>query len=145
VAYHNAYCLYDPKSGSRFSDDLSLHTLELPKVGDEDEHTELWAWLEFLKAKNEEELEMLAREYPAVQPAVRKLIRLSADERARALFESREKARRDALSWQYEAREEGRSEERQAIARKMLELGIPVEQIMLATGLSREAVREAKD
>jgi predicted transposase/invertase (TIGR01784 family) len=30
AAYHNAYCLYDPQNASRFSDDLSLHTLELP-------------------------------------------------------------------------------------------------------------------
>ncbi|MDR1646955.1 MAG: Rpn family recombination-promoting nuclease/putative transposase, partial [Zoogloeaceae bacterium] len=57
VAYHNAYCLYDPQNASRFSDDLSLHTLELPKVEEEDDHTELWAWLEFLKAQSKEELE----------------------------------------------------------------------------------------
>jgi predicted transposase/invertase (TIGR01784 family) len=106
---------------------------------------------------------MLDKEHPTVQPAVKKLNRISESERIRALFESREKARRDALSWQYEAkmqaerlaemreaqdrkegREEGRNEEKQAIARKMLELEIPIEQIMLVTGLSREMVLEMK-
>ncbi|MDR2688309.1 MAG: Rpn family recombination-promoting nuclease/putative transposase [Azoarcus sp.] len=154
-AYHNAYYLYDKKSGSIFSDDLSLHTLELPKVGKKDEHTDLWAWLEFLKAKNEEELEMLIKEHPVVQPAVTKLVRLSASEEARAIFEARERARREALTWQYEAkireaqgreegekkgREEGREEgEKNAqlvIARKALGKNMPIEDIVELTGLS---------
>ncbi|MDR0635098.1 MAG: Rpn family recombination-promoting nuclease/putative transposase [Azoarcus sp.] len=152
VAYHNAYRLHDLQSGSLFSDDLSLHTLELPKVGKEDDRTELWAWLEFLKAKNREELEMLAKEHPAVQPAVRKLIRLSDNEKARAIYEAREKARLDALSWQHEAEArgeargwvEGRTEAQQAIARKLLELGRPVEEIMAATSLSQDAILALK-
>jgi flagellar biosynthesis/type III secretory pathway protein FliH len=160
LSYHNAYRFCDLVSRSVFSDDLSLHTLELPKVRKEDEHTDLWAWLEFLQMENKEELEMLAKEYPVVQPAVRKLLRLSADEEARLIHEAREKARRDELSWRVEAleeglakglakgrteglaegRTEGLAEGKQEVARKLLELGRPVEEIVMVTGLSREAV-----
>jgi predicted transposase YdaD len=90
--------------------------------------------------ENKEELEMLAKEYPVVQPAVRKLLRLSADEEARLIHEAREKARRDELSWRVEALEEGGSKMQQKIARKLLELGRPVEEIVMVTGLSREAI-----
>jgi hypothetical protein len=105
VAYHNAYCLYDPQNASRFSDDLFLHTLELPKVEEEDDHTELWAWLEFLKAQSKEELEMLGEA-------------------------------------QGEAR--GAAQTQQAIARKLLESGMSVEEIVRFTGLSWEAVLAMK-
>ncbi|MDR2032693.1 MAG: Rpn family recombination-promoting nuclease/putative transposase [Azoarcus sp.] len=150
--YHNVYRLYDSQTGSFFSDDLSLHTLELPKVGKEDDRTELWAWLEFLKAQNKETLEMLAKEHPAVRPAVTKLLRLSESEKARFIHEAREKARRDERARQYDAEErgwekgrmegraEGREEERLVVARNLLERGMPVEEIVLITGLSREVV-----
>jgi predicted transposase/invertase (TIGR01784 family) len=158
--YHNVYRFCDLESRSVFSDDLSLHMLELPKVAEDDEHTELWAWLEFLKAQNEEELSMLVKEHPTLQPAVRKLTRLSADEEARLIHEAREKARRDELMWRNEAtakglaeglakgrmegrtegRMEGRDEARLGIARNLLRLGRPVEEIMLATGLAREDI-----
>ncbi|MDR1647089.1 MAG: Rpn family recombination-promoting nuclease/putative transposase, partial [Zoogloeaceae bacterium] len=108
------------------------------------DHTELWAWLEFLKAQSKEELEMLAKEHPTVQPAVTKLLRLSESERARVLYEDREKARRDALSWREEAEMLGEARAQQDIARKLLELGRPVEEVMIATGLSREAVLAMK-
>jgi predicted transposase/invertase (TIGR01784 family) len=137
--YHNAYRLYDPKSGSLFSDDLSLHTLELPKAG-KDDHTDLWAWLEFLKAQDKEGLEMLAKEHLAVQPAAKKLIRLSENTEAWLVHEAREKARRDAQSLQEDAkekgREEGRDEEKLAIARNLLKIDLPVEKIIEVTGLS---------
>jgi predicted transposase/invertase (TIGR01784 family) len=111
---------------------------------------------------------MLVKEHPTLQPAVRKLTRLSADEEARILYEAREKARRDDLMWRNEAmakglaeglakgldegrakgldegraegQAKGRDEARLEIARNFLKLGRPVEEIMLATGLSREDV-----
>jgi predicted transposase/invertase (TIGR01784 family) len=163
--YHTDYLFCSPKNGSVFSDYLTIHTLELPKVGGVDDQSDLWAWLEFLKAKDKEELEMLAKEHPAVEPAVKKLLRLSEDTQAWIAHEAREKARRDELSikedaeekgWERglakgreegkeegreEGREEGKEEALLATAQKLMSLGMPVEEIARITELSPKKIR----
>jgi predicted transposase/invertase (TIGR01784 family) len=104
--YHNQYRLHDPETGSTFSDDLVLHILELPKLG-EDDHTPLWAWMKFFSAKSKEELEMLATKDAGVKKAVNRLFELSADEAARSIREAQNKARRDHFAQLVYAREEG--------------------------------------
>jgi predicted transposase/invertase (TIGR01784 family) len=106
AVYHNDYRLHDSKTGSTFSRHLVVHTLELPKVR-EDDHTALWNWLKFLKAKSEEELEMLASKDVDVKKAATRLIELSADEKARSIREAQEKARRDHSAQMRYAIEEG--------------------------------------
>ena len=145
--YHNRYRLHDPETGSTFTEHLEIHTLELPKVK-EDDHTALWDWLEFLKAESEEELAMLANKNEGVKKAATRLIALSADEAARALHEAQAKARRDHFAQLASARQEGREEGREegeargrrATAQSLLRLGISVETIITATGLSREEI-----
>ena len=69
---------------------------------------------------------MVAEMNPQMRKAVVKLQELSADERARDLYERREKARRDIDSRERWARAEGRAEEREiwqnAIADKDAEI-----------------------
>jgi predicted transposase/invertase (TIGR01784 family) len=75
---------------------------------------------------------MIAERSPEVKKAVVRLIELSADEKARALYEAREKERRD-----------NRARERGAVlnvAKNLLEMDMPIEKIAKATGLSREEV-----
>jgi predicted transposase/invertase (TIGR01784 family) len=136
------------ESGSVFSEHLRLYTLELPKVGKKDDCTELWAWLEFLKAKDREKLEMLAKSHPAVQPAVKKLLRLSESEEAQILHETREKARRDEqariqnseeIGWKG-GLERGQEEMQLAVARKPLSEGLPLGTVMAITGLSQSEI-----
>jgi predicted transposase/invertase (TIGR01784 family) len=141
--YHNRYRLHDPETGSTFTEHLEIHTLELPKVK-EDDHTALWDWLEFLKAESEEELAMLADKNEGVKKAATRLIALSADEAARALHEAQAKARRDHFAQLASARqegcEEGETRGRRATAQSLLRLGISVETIITATGLPREEI-----
>jgi len=54
--YHNRYRLYDPKSGSEFTDLMEVNTLELPKLPHNTDGTALWDWLKFLAARQEKEL-----------------------------------------------------------------------------------------
>jgi len=79
---------------------------------------------------------MVAQRNPQIRKAVVKLRELSADERARDMFERREKGRRDAAD-----REKG-AEQRKAIeiARNLLNMKIPIAQIIEATGLTREEI-----
>jgi predicted transposase/invertase (TIGR01784 family) len=76
---------------------------------------------------------------------------MSEDEENRMLYEARLKAQRDEYARMQGALEEGREEGRQEgreeghrekleIARKFKNLGIPVEQVALVTGLSPEEI-----
>jgi predicted transposase/invertase (TIGR01784 family) len=82
---------------------------------------------------------------------------LSGDERARALAEAREKARMDLDSWlgdaRYEGRQEGlqegeqkgrqegRQEEKFEVAKNLLRMKMPVDDIVKATGLPLDEVK----
>jgi predicted transposase/invertase (TIGR01784 family) len=87
------------------------------------------------------------RKNPVIREAYCKLQVMSEDEANRMLYEARLKARRDEYSrvhgaWQ-EGREEGRKEgqERQKeIVRNLKALGVSVEKIALAAGLSVDEI-----
>ena len=79
---------------------------------------------------------MIAEKSPQVKQAVVRLIELSADEKARALYEAREKERRDNLS-----RERGALKEQAfTIARNLLKRNRPIDEIIEDTGLTFEEV-----
>jgi len=88
---------------------------------------------------------MLAEKNPQVGKAVAKLVELNADERARLIADSREKLRRDTASQlrsaRMEGREEGLEEGRKEIARKLLDAGMPAENVAQITELSRETIQ----
>jgi len=73
-----------------------------------------------------------------------KLRALSAEERARDLFERREKGWRDLASIvdgaEEKGRIEGQAEGRIDVARKLLSMNLPIEQITAATGLTRKEI-----
>ena len=77
---------------------------------------------------------MIAQRNPQVGKAVVKLRELSADERARDLFERREKERRDIASQKKWAIKQTQFE----IANNMLTDGESIEKIIKYTGLTRE-------
>ena len=83
---------------------------------------------------------MIAERNPQVGKAVVKLRELSADERARDLFERREKARRDMASQQKWAIKQREFE----FAQKLLKRKRPIEEIMEDTGLTREEVESQR-
>jgi len=134
--YHHRFTLYDPEAGVEFSDILEINTLELRKLPEIDDGTDLYDWAKFIAAETEDELTMVAERNPVVSKAVVKLRELSADERARDLFERREKARRDQA-----AREKWLLKQQQLeTARKLMKMNIPPEQIVEATGITIEEI-----
>ena len=118
------------------SDIIEIYTLELGKLPDGADGTELYDWAKFIAADTEEELNMIAERNPQVARAVVRLRELSADERARDLYERREKARRDQSSLQRWALKQQAFE----IARNLMNVGDTVEKIVVVTGLTREEV-----
>jgi len=83
------------KDGIEFTELVEINCLDLNKLPIEDDNTELWFWMKFIKTDDEGVLDLLAQRNPQMKKAVGVLKRLSADERTRMLYENREKARMD--------------------------------------------------
>ena len=150
--FHNKYMLYDIKTGSLFTDVLEIHTFEMKKLPERPEPGEKLEkqilWLKLIGADREEEVSMLAEKSPVMEKAVGVLKKLSADERARLLYESREKARFDEMARLYGARAEGeaigiaKGEAKRNIemARRMRECGMDMSVILELTGLAEDEI-----
>ena len=108
--YHHRFTFFDPDAGIEFTDIVEIHTVELRKLPTSTDGTPLYDWAKFIDAETEEELDMIAQRNPQIKRAIVKLRKLSADERARDLFERREKGWRDAMDFADGARREGRAE-----------------------------------
>lgn len=81
---------------------------ELKKLPEEVENEDiLIRWMRFLGGKNREELERMAKTDMYIEEAYQDLLRFSADETKRELYEAREKALRDYNSQMQSAREYG--------------------------------------
>jgi len=95
--YHHQF-RYRTEGGIEFTDLSEINTLDLNKLPADDDSTELWYWMKFIKTDDEEVLDMLATRSPQMRKAVGVLKELSADEATRMLYEKREMARRDIES-----------------------------------------------
>ena len=140
LKYHHRFTFYDAEAGVELSDIIEIHTLELEKLPEGADGTELYDWAKFIAADTEEELNMIAERNPQVAQAVVRLRELSADERARDLYERREKARRDQSSRERWAHQQGEKENSLTIATRLLKRGRPIHEIIEDTGLTREEV-----
>jgi len=134
--YHDKFTLYSTKTNTEFTDVIEIHTLELSKLPKKSDGTALYDWLEFINADSEEELNMLAQKSPQMKAPVRKLLDLNQDENARALYEAREKQRRDNMARENQAKKEGISE----VARNLLEMNMSVSDIAKATGFTAKEI-----
>lgn len=107
--------LRDDKTGRLYTDMLELHILELGKLPREAcSEEEIINWMRFFGGKNREEFEHMARTNEYLDEAYQELMSLSADERKRLEYETREKALRDYNSQMKSAKDyglaQGRSE-----------------------------------
>jgi predicted transposase/invertase (TIGR01784 family) len=147
--YHHRFTLYDHRAAVEFTDLLEIRTLELPKIP-ETPDVYLWNWLRFFSAETKEEIEMIANASPAIQKATARVLELSEDERARFIhlhdlisqLDERARlddARTDGLE---KGLEKGKTEERIAIARNMLERNMAVTDIAGITGLSFDEIKK---
>ena len=146
--YHHRFTLYDPNAGVEFSDILEIHTLELKKLPADTDGENLYDWGKLIAAETEEELDMITQRNPEMKKAIVKLRELSADEKARDMIERRQKGILDFNMFMNDAKMEGlvegRTEERNEIALRLLKLNLPLEQIAMITGLNREEVDELR-
>lgn len=106
-------------------------------------NTKLEQWL-WLIAGREEKLEMAKKENEEIRKAMDIIDEMSMDEKEWELYQSRKMAIMDYNTGIYETTEKGKEEgERKSkieIAKKLLKMKIPIEQIMEATGLTKEEI-----
>jgi len=132
--YLNSFRFINQKNGLCFEDiPEEIYTLELTKVPAMSDGTAGWKWLQFLRAKEKEEFEMVAVQNPEIRKAVNTLYELSADEKVRAEYEMRQKAWRDRMSAIDGAIQEGEQKGEQKII-NLLKSGISPEEIIKAYG-----------
>ena len=114
--YINNFRFINPKNGLCFEDiPEEIYTLELPKVPVTNDGSAGWEWMQFLRAKRKEEIEMVAVHNPEIRKAADTLYELSSDDRVRAEYEIHLKAWRDKMSDIEEAREDGMQQGRNEI------------------------------
>jgi len=130
--YHHRFTLTDIDTGVQLSDLIEIHTLELEKLPETEDGTKLYDWAKFIDAETEEELDMLAQRNPEFRQPVVKLRALSADEKARDLYDRRKKAELDKAMLS-----DSRAYQ---IARNLLGMGDSVEKVVIATGLTHAEV-----
>ena len=110
-----------------------------PKVADL-----LEKWL-YVIGGDRKMMEECKKENEEIKEAVEQLTQMSADEYERELYEIRERSRLTYNTEMYEARrkglEEGKTEERKEIAKKMKEKGTDITYIIEITGLTEEEIK----
>jgi len=134
--YCHRFTFFDSEAKVELTDIIEVYTLELDKLPEGTDGTELYDWAKFIAAETEEELSMVAERNSQIGQAVVRLRELSADERARDLYDRREKARRDQVAREKWAVKQSKLE----IARNMMKDGESIEKITRYTGLSRDEV-----
>ena len=138
--YHSVFHLREDHTGIPLLDDIEIHVIELTKL---DKHAVelkeggLANWLLFLKGVDKSSWEVLTMKEPMLKKAMDTLEFLSQDAAARMAYDARMKALSDEKS-----RIEGaRAETTVEIAARLLNMGIDLETIAEATGMSVEEIK----
>jgi len=149
---HTSYHVIEDETGYRLTDVLEVHFLELPKLLKEDvekdENDPIVEWMEFLDGKSKGVMEMLAKKNVNIKKAYDLLQVISQDDNARMSYEAREAEIRDQMTRMKAAEErgktEGKVEGKIEDATNLLKLGVSIDIIIKATGLSEEKIIQIK-
>ena len=132
------------------TEDIEMHFIEIPKFIKKNcgINTKLEQWLWLLTGKGEK-VEMAEKENKKIKKAIEILEEMSMDEKEWELYQSRKMAEIDYNSKIALAREEGikngKEEGKEEIAKKLIEMGMEINQIAKITGLSKEKIEKLKN
>ena len=139
---HNRYRLYDPETGSTFTDKMEINTLDLMKRADpKTVDPEVHEWVKFFNARTKDTLEMAqSSKIEAVKKAANIALKVNADDKTRIEAEQRENAVRSYQTDMEASRKEGKIE----VAKSSLKIGLDYETISAITGLSVEEIEKLR-
>ena len=145
--YHSCYVLKERDRNEILSDLFELHFIELNKIKNIKQATEiktqLEAWLEFIKHPESQVSYELARQDETIREAKDELLVLSCNEQFRLYYEIRLKSLLDETSRLQTARDEGKIERDLEIATNLLDV-LDDETISLKTGLPLNTVQQLR-
>lgn len=150
---HTKFHITEDDTGFKLTDVLEVHFLELPKLFDIKNLTDVddptLEWLEFINAKSKEEIEVLAEKNDNIKTAYKILKVASKSKEARMAYEARQAEIMDQMTREKTAEERGRKEGLQQgkieNAKNFLLLGVDIETIAKGTGLSIEDIEILKN
>ena len=150
--FHSCYRLKECTTHQELTDAQELHFIEIPKLPKDADITDiLVAWVKFLKNPNSTEVSDIKMTSSEIREAGKELEIISQDDKARALYDQREKANKDRtsamegslneglLKGREEGRKEGGYQKAIEIAKNLLDV-LDDETIALKTKLSANEV-----
>lgn len=145
--YFNRYRFRNTNTNSELTDIVEIDYLELKKVPKE-YHSKKDMWATLLSTESEEVLELLAENDKEMSKVVEKLRYVSADDVTRFEYDQRHKAEMDHYARlkrnRDEGIEEGAKQKSKTIAYKLLQMKMPIHEIVEATELTIEEIEEIK-
>jgi predicted transposase/invertase (TIGR01784 family) len=136
--YHSHFTVMEKNRHEVLTDKCGIHFFELKKIGkqaNKENRKELW--LQLINAETKEDFDMLSQTGIApIQKAVYVLHQMSEDEKIRELAWQREIALHDYVSNMKGAERKGLI----SVAKKLLNRGRPIDEIMEDTGLTLEEI-----
>lgn len=145
--FYSCFHIREDKRNTILTDKMEFHVLELSKLPkDFDKNNSILLWAKFINAESEEEFLMVAKENSYIEEAYHQLTVISQDKEKRLQYEARQKAIWDHNTFLFEAEqrgeERGQYKRNVEIVKNAFHLGLPMEQIMLLTGLSQKNIEE---
>lgn len=144
--YHSFFQPLEVTRHTLLSDKMGFYFFELPKLPDDVNQENMpLLWLSLSKADTEEELEKIkGMEVPVMSQAINAYYTITASSEFREKERLREKARHDEAQALYNARREGKQEEKYEIARKLIKRNRPVDEIVEDTGLTYGEIEQLR-
>ncbi len=160
--YHRCFRILDvAEPDISMMDDIEFHFIELRKmkisIADLNDPLDIWsAFIERSDSLSEDEMEKLEDKNPALKKAHEALDEISQDSEARLAYDRRKSAiffYEKTLEKKFadgktegkaEGKLEGKAEGKLEAARKMLEKGYPVDDVVEITGLTLEELKQAE-
>ena len=146
--FYSSFHIREDNRNFLYTDKMEFHVIELPKLPEElqESNSDLELWAKFIDAERKEVFDMLADKNPYIESAYQKLQIISQDKEKRMEYEAREKAIRDynegLLEAEERGQEKGRKQETISIAKKLIDMGYPTDEIEKITLLSKEDIEK---
>lgn len=128
------------------TDKIEIHFIQIPKFSKskKEAKTKLEQWMQFISQTNQKGVELAMKENKEIKKANEEYEYLTGNEAERRIAFLRDKAIRDEKSMRQGERDEGRREgeikRNYEIAKKLIEKGIAIEDIVEITELAKEEI-----
>ena len=140
--YHNKFRLNEVTTNVELTDQIEIHFIELNKI--KEVHTLLDTWIEFIKNPESAVIRDIEFKNNDIKEAKDRLIKISADEEQRELYERKEKILLDERSALHNAKEKGIREGIESIAKNLINKGFDNDFIVDATELKLSEVEKLR-